>query len=75
MSATTYQTIIDAIDTQIAAGVTEPGSMSFPDGRSITYKSLTDLTQARRYYETLLAQVRNAVQPFRLTKIKSGGMN
>jgi hypothetical protein len=74
MSASTYQTILDEIDTAIAAGVSEPGTLSFPNGQSVTYRSLPELLSVRQHYEKLLAELVNSTQPFKLSKIKSGGM-
>ena len=49
-----YQTIIDAIDTAIQTWASKPVSLSI-NGRSTTYRSLSDLIQAREYYQKLLA--------------------
>jgi hypothetical protein len=51
-----YQTIIDDINTAIAAGVSSPGKLTTRDGRTIEYRDLADLVAARKEYASLLAQ-------------------
>ena len=70
MSTTTYQTIIDAIDAAITAWVGDPVSMTFAGG-TVTYRSLTELIEARRHYASLLRTSGGGVA-FQLHRIKAG---
>jgi hypothetical protein len=42
--------MITAIDSAIEAGVSGPGEITFADGRSIKYRTLTELMQLRSHY-------------------------
>ena len=48
-----YQAIVDAIDAEVLRGVSGPGEISTADGRTIKYRSLADLVNARREYVKL----------------------
>ena len=64
-----YRAILDAIDAAITAGVTGPGQIRSADGRMITYRSLSELMEARRHYAGLLASQRGSLS---IRKIRSG---
>ena len=66
-----YNTIIDAIDTAITNWVGEPAQIS-EAGRSVTYRSLSDLVAARRMYAKLANTARNG-RGFTISRIKSSG--
>ncbi len=50
-----YQAIVDAIDAQILAGVSKPGTLEV-DGKKIQFRNLGELTDARKYYARLAAR-------------------
>lgn len=66
-----YAAIIEVIDAAILEWVGEPVMLQ-EAGRSVTYRSLTQLIDARKYYANLQLQVNNK-KPFRITKLKSEG--
>jgi len=66
-----YAAIIDALDTAITSWAAKPVQLSI-EGRSITYRSLNELIEARRYYAKLLAKPNNE-KGFTITHLKSGG--
>ena len=71
--ATSYQTIIDAIDAAILAGVSGPGEITTPVGGTIKYRSLSDLIAARDRYVYLLSQdTKGKGKRFGMTRIRSG---
>jgi hypothetical protein len=71
--AANYQTIIDAIDAAILAGVSGPGSITTPTGGTIQYRSLDDLIKARESYVKLLSQsTKGGGKRFGMTRIRSG---
>ena len=66
-----YQTILNAIDAAIEAGVGAPGELT-ADGRTIRYRSLDDLVKTRQYYSRLAAAAAGKTG-FKLTGFKSAG--
>lgn len=66
-----YQAIIDAIDAAIAGWTGSPQSISAADGRSITYRSLAELVEARKYYVKLSITARVG-RGFTITNLKAG---
>jgi len=66
-----YAAIITAIDAAILEWAGEPVSMQ-EGGRSVTYRSLTQLIDARKYYANLQQQVTNK-KPFGIINLKAGG--
>jgi len=63
-----YDLIIAALDTAIENWAGKPVSLSI-GGRSITYRALSELIAARRYYAGLNATGRG----FKITNLKAGG--
>jgi hypothetical protein len=66
-----YQAIIDAIDVAIANWTGSPQSITAADGRSITYRSLAELVDARKYYAQLAITSRTG-RGFTITNLKAG---
>ena len=66
-----YAAIIEAIDTAITSWAAKPVQLSI-EGRSITYRSLKELIEARIYYAKLAARSNNE-KGFTITHLKSGG--
>ncbi|MDD5327427.1 MAG: hypothetical protein PHY02_06385 [Phycisphaerae bacterium] len=66
-----YTAIINKIDEAIENWVGEPVMLS-EQGSSVTYRSLTQLIETRKYYATLQLQINNK-KPFRITHLKAGG--
>jgi len=66
-----YTAIITAIDVAILSWVGEPVVLT-EQGRSVTYRNLNQLLDARRYYAKLQLQINNK-KPFRITHLKAGG--
>ena len=66
-----YQAIIDAIDAAILAWVGEPVSLSIA-GRTLTYRSLGELLEARKHYSTIL-RTQSGGQGFQISHIAAGG--
>ncbi len=64
------QAILDAIDAAILAGVSEPSSLTV-SGRTITYRNLKDLTDARSLYSNLL-QATTGTVAFQLHNVRHG---
>lgn len=50
-----YSAIVDAIDAQILAGVSKPGTLAV-DGKTITFRTMGELVSARKYYALLAAR-------------------
>lgn len=71
MSAATYQAILDAIDAAILEGVSGPGEL-IASGRTVKYRSLGELTAARRQYAALAAKA-SGKTGFKLTGMKAPG--
>lgn len=69
--STTPQEVIDAIDAAILGWVGEPVSVTFK-GRTVTYRSLNELLQARTHFSQLLAATAKT-EPFQLRRVKAGG--
>lgn len=69
--ATDYTAIIDAIDAAIIAGVDKPGTISHADGRSVAYRNLKDLTDARKHYVGLQNAANRPRKGFKLTKFRA----
>jgi hypothetical protein len=67
-----YQDIIDAIDAAILEWAGKPVQVASPAGGTITYRSLTELTAARREYSRLAAQSAGTGGPV-FGKITAGG--
>lgn len=67
-----YTAIIDAIDEAILSWVGEPVQLQ-EQGKMVTYRSLTQLLDARRYYAKLQLQINNK-KPFRITHLKAPGI-
>ena len=65
-----YAAIIDAIDTAITNWTDQPVNISIA-GRSITYRSLKELLDARRYY-VQLATTSRVGRGFTITNLKAG---
>ncbi len=65
-----YQAILDAIDTAILAGVSQPSSLTV-SGRTITYRSLKDLMDARTRISNLL-QATTGTVAFQLHNVRHG---
>jgi hypothetical protein len=71
--AANYQTVIDAIDAAILAGVSGPGAITTPTGGSINYRSLDELVKTRENYVKLLSQeTKGGGRRFGMTRIRSG---
>ena len=67
-----YQTIIDAIDAAVEKWAGRAVSITGPNGGVIMYRSLDELTRARKTYENLLNRDAGTGGP-RLGKITAGG--
>ena len=65
-----YAAIVDAIDAAITSWADRPVSLSIA-GRSITYRSLTELINARNHYARLAVANRTG-RPFTITNLKAG---
>lgn len=65
-----YQAIIDAIDAAITNWVDKPVNISIA-GRSITYRSLKELIDARNHYARLAVAKRTG-RGFTITNLKAG---
>ncbi|MCP4582312.1 MAG: hypothetical protein GY839_11920 [candidate division Zixibacteria bacterium] len=73
--STDYQTIIDALDAEISTGISRQVTFSVM-GRTYTYHSLTELVNAREYFQKKLDGVTAAANPIgkvKFLKIKSAG--
>ncbi len=70
--AADYTVIIDAIDEAILNWVGEPIQLQ-EQGKMVTYRSLKELRETRKYYAALQLQINNKV-PFRITRLKSPGI-
>jgi len=68
---TSYQSILDAIDAEMLTAVDKPGSLTVA-GRTIVYRSLTELSATREYYKDLLNQSTTIRDSIKFAKIKSG---
>ena len=66
----TYSAIITAIDDAIEGWVGKPVSLSTSSGESVTYRSLNELIDARKYYAALAARAANK-KPFKIQHLKS----
>ncbi|NIP26664.1 MAG: hypothetical protein GWN94_19835 [Phycisphaerae bacterium] len=66
-----YQAIIDAIDSAITSWTGSPKSITAEDGRSVTYRSLADLLNARKHY-VKLAIAKRTGRGFTITNLKAG---
>ncbi len=66
-----YAAIIAAIDNAITAWAGKPLTLS-ESGRSVTYRSLNELLDARRYYAKLAIAAANK-KPFKIGHFKAGG--
>jgi hypothetical protein len=66
--AVSYATIIETIDTAINTWAGRPVSIAV-EGRTITYRSLRELMDARKYYSQLAAG--QSRQGFRITALRS----
>lgn len=66
-----YAATITAIDAAILEWAGEPVTLS-EQGRSVTYRSLNSLLEARKYYAELQSQVNNR-KPFGIINIKASG--
>ena len=64
-----YQAILDAIDAAVLAGVSGPGRITGADGRTIEYRSLSDLLAARSRY----ARLQSLRGGLRVVGIRPGG--
>lgn len=67
-----YATIIAAIDTAIENWCDKPISISTTGGRSKTYRSLTELVDARQAYASLLRTQSGGVG-YQIHHVKAGG--
>lgn len=65
------QAIIDAIDAAITSWTGSPQSITAGDGRSITYRSLGELIEARKYY-VKLAITSTTGRGFTITNLRAG---
>ena len=65
-----YAAIVDAIDAAITSWADKPVSLSIA-GRSITYRSLNELINARNHYARLAVAARTG-RPFTITNLKAG---
>lgn len=68
--AADYQAIVDAIDAAITSWVDKPVTLSIA-GRSMTYRSLKELTDARTLYAKL-AITNRVGRGFTITNLKAG---
>ena len=66
-----YQAIIDAIDAAIANWTGSAQSITAADGRSVTYRSLGELIDARKHYAKL-AVINRTGRGFTITNLKAG---
>jgi len=76
--STSPQTIIDAIDAAILSMIQSGAaqSISFPDGKSITYKNLTELQKARAVYQGMVdSSADSTYGGIRICKVTPKGMN
>lgn len=71
MSAS-YTTILATIDDAINNWAGKAVHITSASGRSITYRNLKELIDARKYYAGLAAKANNA-KGFTITHLKSGG--
>lgn len=67
-----YTTIIAAIDAAIEEWVGEPVSMADGHGRQVTYRSINQLLDARKYYAALQSNI-NKGRPFGIIPLKTSG--
>ena len=65
-----YAAIVDVIDAAITSWADSPVSLSIA-GRSITYRSLTELITARNHYARLAVAARTG-RAFTITNLKAG---
>ena len=63
--------IIAAIDEAILSWIGQPVSLSI-SGRTVTYRSLNELLEARKYYVKQQSASSNG-RAFTITKLKAGG--
>jgi len=66
-----YAAIIEAIDAAITAWAGKPVALA-ESGRSVTYRSLNEPLDARRYYAKLAITAANK-KPFKISHFKAGG--
>jgi hypothetical protein len=67
-----YSAIITAIDAAIEEWVGEPVSLADGHGRQVTYRSLSQLLEARKYYAELQTHINNK-KPFGVINLKATG--
>jgi hypothetical protein len=68
-----YSAIVEAIDAAILAWCGQAVELSV-GGRTTRYRSLDELTRARKYYASLAANSAAGGRKFRVSEIKSNGM-
>ena len=66
-----YATIIANIDDAINNWVDKPVTVITSEGKTVTYRSLRELIEARKYYAQLAANQANS-KPFKTSIIKAG---
>ena len=66
-----YQAVVDAIDAAILNWVGEPITIS-QSGRALTYRTIDELTRARKYYARLASAAGNP-KGFKVSVVKNGG--
>ncbi len=69
--ATDYSAIIEAIDAAILDGVSKPGTVTSSDGRSVVYRSLKELTDARDRFVRLQNAAARPRKRFTLRKFRA----
>lgn len=67
-----YAAIVEAIDAAILDWIGEPISIQTGQ-RQLTFRSLDELTRARRYYAQLAASASAGGRKFRISEIKANG--
>ncbi len=66
-----YSVIIDAIDAAILDGASKPGTVTSSDGRSVVYRGLKELTDARERFVRLQNAAARPRKGFTLRKFKA----
>ena len=69
--ATDYTAIIDAIDAAIEAGVSKPVKIVTGEGKTVEFRTLKDLTDAREVYVRLRNAASRPSRGFRLNKFRA----
>lgn len=74
--STDYQDIIDALDAAILDQAAKPVTVNHK-GRSFTYRTLTEMMEARKYFKSLLSEsvISTPINKLRRTRTILGGMD